>query len=76
MMLKKCKEDICWEVRSAVQQQLVSGLTTVMYQHGRLDDFKAKLMEVIANSVAEGVRVTLNNIYTDNEFERDLGLNK
>jgi 2-phosphoglycerate kinase len=72
MYLKKDKQQIALDAemaaRQSMQQNMAIGWNT---QHGSI---AGTLVDLISRAVGEGVRVALENVYTDEEFEKDIGL--
>lgn len=72
MYLKKDKYQIAMDAemaaRQSMQQNMAIGWNT---QQGSI---AGTLCDLISKAVGEGIRVALENVYTDDEFEKDIGL--
>jgi hypothetical protein len=73
-MLLKSKEEIAWDVHEAVMQAM-RGHVSVGWNVSS-NSVMGQLSELIALAVQVGVTEALKNMYTNEEFERDTGLDK
>lgn len=80
MHLKKSKEEILSEARLVAQSYVQNGIANSLHFNGydSVDNVKRSVITAISHAVgdavAEGLRVALDNIYMDEEFEKDIGL--
>ncbi len=75
MRLTKSKEDIVNDIRWKTESKLKSDMTYLtMSPHDTLDHFKSNISRIVANAISESFDILLDNIYTNDDFERDLGL--
>lgn len=72
MYLKKDKYLIATEAGAAARRSLMNNMA-VGYST-QSNSIMGQLVDLIAKAVEEGVRETLNNVYTDDDFEKDVGL--
>lgn len=75
-MLKKSRKEIAEEANMAAQEEAATILNSIKYNHvhqspGSVLD---QITFAIGRAVGAGIEVALKNIYTDEEFERDIGL--
>lgn len=75
MRLKQDKYLIVQEVQSRVESSLKSSLDSY-YFNGRksLEEIQRHLITAISSAVADGVSTAIDNLYTDEDFEKDVGL--
>lgn len=72
MYLKKDKHLIAMEAGQAARRSLMNNMA-VGYST-QPSSIMGQLVDLIAKAVEEGVRETLINMYTDDDFEKDVGL--
>jgi hypothetical protein len=75
MLLTKTKEQIAWDAHSAALQAIknhasMNGLGYNLSSHSLM----GQLADLIATAVQAGVTEVLKNTYTNEEFEKDIGL--
>jgi hypothetical protein len=71
-MLTKSKEEIAWAARDAAIRAIKSHASVGYNQNST--SVMGQLTELIALAVQAGVAEVLNNLYTNEEFEKDIGL--
>lgn len=76
MRLSKSKEAIVETVRGSVANYLKYNVSVMVNDYDNLVTIKSRLSDLVANAVAEGIRVAFENMYTDEDFEKDLTLKK
>ena len=78
MHLKKSKEDVMWDIQMAVANAMTTEVSNIAYNFRYLtvDEVQRRIVDMMAKSVSLGISSFLENVYTDNEFESDLGLTK
>ncbi len=76
MMLKKDKEDVLNEINSRSRDAMHNALYNAFGQGFRVDTHSviSALQSAIALGIEEGFRTLLENRYTDENFENDIGL--
>lgn len=74
MKFKKDINSMTWDIQSRAQGAAM-GMMQQMAPYGSPMGPMADIMsQAIARAVAEGFRVIMENQYTDDDFENDLGL--
>jgi hypothetical protein len=75
MKFRKPIEDIKWEIQSRAQSQVQYALNVIHgYNSGMQQSIDETLARAIGHAVAEGFKVMMENQYTDEDFEKDIGL--
>lgn len=75
MMLKKHKMDVLAEIETNVRYEVNNHLVNLT--HGgmvTMNDLRYTIENAIAAGVREGVATLLENHYSNEEFEQDIGL--
>lgn len=76
-MLKRPKEEIAANAAANASAAAYSSLSnTLGYEAFRIGDvdFKYVIQSAISQAVYQAIQVTLQEIYTQDEFEQDIGL--
>lgn len=73
MMLKKSKEEVLKEIQARAASSIYNDLSNM---NMRVDTSSVTwtLQQAIAKAVTEGFRTLLDNQYTDEMFENDIGI--
>lgn len=83
MNFKRPKEEVIMNAREAASSKLAGQLTTMVYQirsssfsniDSNLQTFLSNLEWQISDAIGSAVRSIVEDTYTDNEFEEDMGL--
>lgn len=72
-MLIKTKDEISWDAYGAAKQAMKSHASVGWNMQE--SSIMGQLTELIALAVQAGVQEMLKNTYTNEEFEKDIGLN-
>lgn len=75
MRFKGTKDEVLNKVMNSIQNNSFINIDTyaITNQHNH---FKQQIEWTIQNSVSAAFQELINNIYTEEEFEQDMGLNK
>ncbi len=77
MHLNKSKSQIVTDIMWRVQSKMTEQLAYLHFSDNtNLSTFKNSVAQAVSMAVADGFRELLHNIYTNEEFEQDLGLRK
>lgn len=73
MNFKKRKEDVLVEIQRRAEASISSDLYNM---NMRMDtsSFAYQLQTAIGKAIAEGFKVMMENTYSDQEFEKDIGI--
>ena len=76
MHLKISKEalisDVKYQANIAINNYLSANSYSLQYLN--INELKRLITNAVSEGIAEGVKVTLDNLYTDDDFEKDLSL--
>lgn len=62
-------------IQNAVQQDLYYNLSNIRIEsYNNIDDIKQSIAKAVAEAVAQGFHKFLEEQYTNEDFERDMGL--
>lgn len=73
MNFKKPKQEVLNEIQARAQQAMQYELSG-MHMMIDTNSFVWQLQTAISKGIAEGFKVMMENQYTDQEFEQDIGL--
>lgn len=74
MMLKKPKEDVLREIQSRALSASMNSLNSSTGLEIRMESMIYQIQTSIAAAVTEGFKVLIENQYSDEMFENDIGL--